>query len=475
LPDDDARRDNRKIAAGKNMPEQGIMISHTATESYLAQAWQDLIHDVFDFPRDRIWFSSDPDALDAGPFATQIESQIKGSLAVISIQSPVSRFRPWTLWEAGIARGLDKPIYVVVYEKPGTTKERSIFSNLGTPLDALQHFRGTDIVKVKGVLDRLCERLGCTLVATRLESALANYKKTVEFRQDCWFWDQTIFDKRIQLVFTTEECRGVLQNAAIAGSVKVRDVEGSLCLFGLKTDEIPWDDFTSNLKTLELPWEGSAERWARGLGITFQRALRGRLVGDAEGLPLYFDAAQKKTYRPSVSLEENHGCETIFTVNFTLIPPELSVNSRSPAGILVHHLDLCRMWRWGVLEDYEIASFFRNLRSYSEQESTELICDFLEKCFSVRTEFLNRGLQKDSIRYAIEANDLPILDDILRRYYTAMRTIDPSDRGILPKPLPEYKILQQIYSELLKVNKEYYELIYRNFGRELKKLSESIC
>ena len=463
-----------EMADKNNIPQPGIMISHTATESYLAQAWQDLIHDVFDFPRDRIWYSADPDALDAGPFATQIESQIKNSLAVISIQSPVSRFRPWTLWEAGIARGADKPIFVIVYEKPGTAKDRTIFSNLGTPLDALQHFRGTDLLKVRGVLDKLCEKLDCSLVATRLDSALSNYKKIVESRQVCWVWDQTIFDKRIQLVFTTEECRELYHNGIVAGSVKVRDVEGSLCMFCLKADEISWEDFTSNLATLDVPWEGSAERWARGLGIAFQRALRGRLVGDAEGLPLYFDAAQKKTYRPSVSLQENHGCETIFTVSFTLIPPELSVSSRSAAGVLVHHLDLCRMWRWGVLEDPDIASFFRNLHAYSAQESIELICSFLEKSFSVRTEFWNRGLQKDSIRYAIESNDLPILDDILRRYYTAMRTIDPSDQGILPNPLPEFKILQQTYSELLKVNKEYYELIYRNFGREVKRLCDSI-
>jgi hypothetical protein len=260
-----------------NSIEPGIMISHTATESYLAQAWQDLIHEVFDYPRDKIWYSTDPDALDAGPFATQIEAQMNSSLAVISIQSSVSRFRPWTLWEAGIARGSNKPIFVVVYEKPGT--ERSMFSNLGTPLGALQHFRGIDIVKVKGVLDRLGEKLGISLVATRLESALANYKKIVESRQDC---------------------------------------------------------------------------------------------------------------------------------------------------------------------------------------------------FSVRTEFWNRGLQKDSLRYAIESTDVPILDDILRRYYAAMHTIDPCDKGILPDPLPEFKVLQQAYSQLLKVNKDYYELVHRNFGRELKRLSDSI-
>jgi hypothetical protein len=85
-----------------------IMISHTATESYLAEAWQEMLHEVFDLPRDSIWFSSDPDAFDAGPFATQIETMIRQSSAFISIQTPVSRLRPWTLWEAGIARGLER-------------------------------------------------------------------------------------------------------------------------------------------------------------------------------------------------------------------------------------------------------------------------------------------------------------------------------------------------------------------------------
>jgi hypothetical protein len=131
------------------------MISHTATEAYLAEAWQDLLHEVFDLPRDQIWFSSDPDAFDAGPFAAQIEEKIRQSSAVISIQTPVSRLRPWTLWEAGIARGLDKPLFVIVYEPSQVPKGRGIFNRLGTPLDALQQTPGMDAEKIRGVRDRL--------------------------------------------------------------------------------------------------------------------------------------------------------------------------------------------------------------------------------------------------------------------------------------------------------------------------------
>ena len=132
------------------------------------------------------------------------------------------------------------------------------------------------------------------------------------------------------------------------------------------------------------------------------------------------------------------------------------------------------MWRWGVLEDPEISTFFRNVHFYPKKKSGELICIFLGKVFSVRTEFWNRGLGRNSLRDALDDKDSSLLDDILQRYYAAMRTIDPNDEGTLPDPMPDYDTLKQVYSNLLKVNKEYYQLVHRNLGRELDKLSEAI-
>jgi hypothetical protein len=451
-----------------------IMISHTATESYLAEAWQDLLHEVFDLPRDSIWFSSDPDAFDAGPFATQIENKIRQASAIISIQTPVSRLRPWTLWEAGIARGLDKPIFVIVYERSQISKGRSIFNNLGTPLDALQQTSGIDAEKIRGVLDKLGKKVDRSIVSTQLEDSLKKYINTVTSHQRCWILEDRIFDKRIELVLTLSERDQLIQQPLIPDGVKVRDVEGSARIFGLDISEISWSDFMSNLASLDSPWTGSGERWARGLGRAINCALRGRLVVEAEGLPLYFDPQEKKAYRPSVSMQQNHGCDTIFTLSFTLIPPELIVSPTSAAGILVQHLDFCRMWRWGVLEDPEISTFFRNVHFYPKKKSGELICIFLGKVFSVRTEFWNRGLERNSLRDAIDDKDRSLLDDILQRYYAAMRTIDPNDEGTFPDPMPDYDTLKQVYSNLLKVNKQYYQLAHRNLGRELDKLLEAI-
>jgi hypothetical protein len=56
----------------------------------------------------------------------------------------------------------------------------------------------------------------------------------------------------------------------------------------------------------------------------------------------------------------------------------------------------------------------------------------------------------------------------------AMRTLDPNDEGAFPDPLPDFDCLKKVYSDLLKVNKEYYQFVHRNLGRELGELAEGI-
>lgn len=292
--------------------------------------------------------------------------------------------------------------------------------------------------------------------------------------QRCWIFENRIFDKRVELILNLDERDQLIQQPIIPATVKIRDVEGSARIFGLDVGETSWQEFTANLASLASPWAGSAQRWARGLGRAINCALRGKLLVEAEGLPLYFDPQERKAYRPSVSLREDHGCETIFTLSFTLIPPELVVCPTSSAGILVQHLDFCRMWRWGILEDPDISAFFRNAHFYPKKRASEIIYDFLGKVFSVRTEFWNRGLERNAIHDALEKSDLAALDDILQRYYIAMRTLDPNDDGMFPDPMPDYDVLKKVYCDLLKVNKEYYLLVHRNLARELGELRESV-
>jgi hypothetical protein len=132
------------------------------------------------------------------------------------------------------------------------------------------------------------------------------------------------------------------------------------------------------------------------------------------------------------------------------------------------------MWRWGILEDPDIAAFFRNVHFFPKRRASEIIYNFLGKVFSVRTEFWNRGLARDALRGVLDTSDKTTLDDILQQYYHAMRTLDPNDAGAFPDPLPDGDCLKKVYSDLLKLNKEYYLLVHRNLGRELEDLAESL-
>jgi hypothetical protein len=244
-----------------------------------------------------------------------------------------------------------------------------------------------------------------------------------------------------------------------------------MVLFGLAIDSRKWEIFLAHLDTLKAPWKGSAARWARGLGHALQRALSGLLLENAEGLPLYFDSRSNRRYRPSVTLQEDHGCETIFTISFTLVPSEISAVPKTDAGTLLHYFDFARMMRWGVLEDFEVQAFFRRPYDYADEERACRISDFLEKIYSIRTEFWNRGLEMGAIDHAISNDDLPILENLRDEYHKIMREIDPKDTGKLPEPLPDIPIIQGIYADLLSNNKGWYQVVHRNFGREIENLA----
>ena len=452
------------------MQESALMISHTSSERTLAEAWKALLREVFGLADESVWFSSDPGAIDAiGPFARTIEKEIGAARAIISIQSPVSRLRPWILWEAGMARALGKPVYIIVYERSDASRDERIFGRLGTPLDPFQQFPGTDLKRVQGVIELLQAHLDCPLKSGRLEEALRDYEKGVKTLENYWVLRKQIFEKRLRLVFDPAARELLAETGRIADHVMVEGIHDSMVIFGLFLDKC-WRDFLKHLIGLKSPWLGSAERWASGLGSALQRALDGQCINGPEGLPLYFDATAGYSYRPSVSSLKEEGEKTIFNVSFALLPKEITVHPTGNFGVLLHYLDFCRMMRWGILEEPKFASYFRNSRLFSAQQGADYIREFLGRILSIRTEFWNRGLERDAIWHVLNESEQPIMDSLLNTYFEAMRIIDPEDKGTIPDPLPSVDALRKVYSDLLKVNKQVYLLVYKALGPLLQKL-----
>ena len=82
-------------------------------------------------------------------------------------------------------------------------------------------------------------------------------------------------------------------------------------------------------------------------------------------------------------------------------------------------------------------------------------------------------MRKDSIYEAIESEDRPAFEIVLDSYRMVLLRLDPDDK-IFPSSLPEIGVLQEVYSDLLKFNKEYYQLLHKSLGREIEKLAGTI-
>ena len=74
-------------------------------------------------------------------------------------------------------------------------------------------------------------------------------------------------------------------------------------------------------------------------------------------------------------------------------------------------------------------AFFRRPYDYTVEERAGRISDFLEKIYSIRTEFWNRRLAMGAIDQAIDNDDLPMLGKLRDNYYTIIHEIDPKDTG----------------------------------------------
>jgi hypothetical protein len=463
------------------------MISYAESEAYLAEAWKELVCQTFRLADESVWFSSEPASVNPrSPFAEAIERNLRAAKGIISIQSPVSRHRPWILWEAGMARALEKSLYVVVFEQSGVTVDDSIFRNLDTPLDAFSQYLGTDLRQIE---ERMIKTLASDLQRLpdrdRLIDALRKYKRQLKKWERYWVKKTTNLEERIRLVFETAERQILEREGTISDDVLVEGDRNSMAMFDLpNVGKMRWEDLRIHLKSVKLPWAGSATLWANNLGRALQHALKVQPGEDPKGLPLYFHTLRSRSYRPSISAQTVVGSQTSFDISFTCVPPVLNARPKGNVGTLLDYLDFCRMMRWGIFGDAELAAFFRNpdrvqkavwhdfypVARIQERQREEYMREFLERLYAVRAEFLNRGVQKDSIELTAPAGDEEILEAIRDRYYRAIDQIDPTREGIMPKPLPDIKVFQKVYTELFCMCNDLYLFVNSALGRELEAL-----
>ena len=74
----------------------------------------------------------------------------------------------------------------------------------------------------------------------------------------------------------------------------------------------------------------------------------------------------------------------------------------------------------------------------------------------------------------LEEEELEHVRVLVKRYMEAISVIDPDDKGIIPEPVPKVVVLQEIYSKLLRLNKDYYVIIHKAFGEEIAGLATAL-
>jgi hypothetical protein len=427
-----------------------VMISHASMDAAIATAWQRLLRRVF--PESKLRYSSDPrdPAFSGyGAFATEILDWIQQSSYILTIQTPNSAFRPWLVWEAGMARALKKAIFVAVYGvKPG---------QLRNPLDSEPQYEGVNKSDVHRIIRGIAADAKVLYHEEDFESAFVEYDEVMRKYAHLYQSEHIQYEKRIRLELTNDQREALRETGVIPDLATVRSVFGSLDIFGYNetVEEITWVELISRLTEDDAQrlWPGSALAWTNLLGRILRKALKRQLTSaNPEGLPLYFWQPNSNgggiSYRPSITKQVRAGGLTSFTISFTQLPPELTARPTGRLGLISHYLDFARMLRWGVLKDTRFKEFFRG--GLPEKQMSLKQSEFLDALVNIRIEFQNRGLAKDELITAFPLERREEVETLLQSYYEVVTELEPEKR-------PSAKQVRELYPRLLSINSTFHK------------------
>jgi hypothetical protein len=444
------------------------MISHANIEIGLAAKIKELLTTaITGLSHADVWYSEDSGALEyTGDFFNQILTRMNECKVVVSIQSPISKARPWPLWECGNAFGQDKGPYIFTF-----AAKQSIRGRLGTPLDFQQQCDGTNADQVDEIVTKIKDALRDDLNPKHREFAEKFVESSAELvaeTRDA----EVAFDRRLLITATSKEFATIVREGIMPDGVKVIADPHTFNAFGYAPasdeTEIEWSKFAEYLKQQESPWPNSSVRWANTLVRVLQKARDNRLIQDAEALPLYYSPALSKSLRPALTKRSFRGSKIEFEITFVDLPPELVERPVGDLGILFHYLDLGRMLRWGVLESSSVVDL-RIRASIPAEELQSIIKQVLTRILNIRTDFFNRGLQKDSLLQAVGEQDSGLVIELMQQYNVLMDKIDPLD-GMLGKKIPDRSELLGYLDEMLGVNKKFMDIVATNISEKVKRL-----
>jgi hypothetical protein len=287
----------------------------------------------------------------------------------------------------------------------------------------------------------------------------------------------TELDWRIVVRFNKAQFGELYNKAIIDPEVEVCGHHSSLTIFGFQPpfNIVSWGELLNRLDEVErgTQMEGVATVWAEHLGKLLRVAATNWEERDgvrlADGLPFYRDLHHNITYRPSLYEITRRGDEEAkFKLNFTKLPSELAARPGGRWKVISHMLDLCRLFRFGVLENPEFAVLVNP--SDEPIPNVERILDKLDVALSnVRSDFLNRGIPLHEIPRAFASGNLLYnhAGEIKHLLAEGKKIRTSISRAIAKRDLVEVRRCLYAYSRM---NVEFYTICAKHTNRNAQKL-----
>ncbi len=279
------------------------------------------------------------------------------------------------------------------------------------------------------------------------------------------------FDRVLTLLIAPSGIPALREEATIPDDSQVVGKFSALRLFAFNPAiiTVTWKQLCGQLRALDpqSPWPGTSCLWTDHLGAILREAVSDRMP--AEGLPLFYSAAEKASYRPTLfsMLKKGDGAVE-FQISFTKLPTELGLRLSSQMAMLANLLDFCMMFK-AVLDDAQFAELRSSDRPMDREALIQIGERFMLALNTIRVEYQNRGLAVSHIADAFGAEGEDPSGsrrralEFFQRYVDARkRLFDAFPTGDVVKARVCFGVFSEVQREFLKMAaRRYAELAER--------------
>jgi hypothetical protein len=285
---------------------------------------------------------------------------------------------------------------------------------------------------------------------------------------------EKMFATEIRIEVETDQLR-TAKEGTIPNGARVFGDAKSLSLFSIdeSPDGLPWTSFYHGMDGVS---DNTAD-WAASLADIMRSLAFAPWKLTSTGLPLYRyrQGGRTAVYRPGITSFGQCRGKLWFKVLFMDLPTETTVEPEGPITFLAQALQLCRMFRNGVISDLkDQIDHVREKRKsgdYSEPKARGELAEATRRFrgigANVYVESRNGGYDRERMRNCFEGADLAQIDKAFKDWdllYQGKAKELSNDDTV------ELEEAAQLVEDALRINKQFMELCAKRYYEIVKTL-----